>query len=317
MPPGYFNLSWNNFDYVKGASYGQPSGFRAGVVSTNNSAYNNTGAPAGISASAPFNFLSAYLTAAWDDNLLVEAQGYNGSALLYDNFYSVNATVPTLIAFNYLGVTSVKFITSGGAPHPGYEGSGMEFVIDNMSVVQVPVSVIPGPMPKPLPMSVMFSFGGNDGGHPASGLALGTDGNLYGVTEYGGANESGAVFRLGPMAGCPRWLLLPAQMERGREGGCGRGRRKFYGGRSQGGAHGQGTVFNVSSNGAFNALYSFGGTDGAQPKGGLAGRDGNFYGATARGGAFGEGTSLASPPMGILPRCTLSTGLMGPIPTER
>ena len=57
----------------------------------------------------PFNFLAAYLTAAWDDGLLVEAQGYNGAVLNYDNFYVISATAPTQIPFNYLGITSVKF----------------------------------------------------------------------------------------------------------------------------------------------------------------------------------------------------------------
>ncbi len=62
VPAGYFNLAWNNFNCVNGLSYGLFSGFGPGVVSTNNVAYNNTGMPADISASAPFNFLSAYLT---------------------------------------------------------------------------------------------------------------------------------------------------------------------------------------------------------------------------------------------------------------
>ena len=89
VPAGYDNLTWSNFYYLNGVAYGQPSGFAAGVVSTNNVAYNNGGAPAAISSSAPFTLVSAYLTAAWNDNLQVEVQGYNGATLSYDNTYTL------------------------------------------------------------------------------------------------------------------------------------------------------------------------------------------------------------------------------------
>ena len=42
-------------------------------------------------------------------------------------------------------------------------------------------------------MSVEYGFGGFDGGHAASVLAQGADGNLYGTTEYGGAGQMGTV----------------------------------------------------------------------------------------------------------------------------
>ena len=93
------------------------------MISAPNVAYNGDGTPAAISASAPFALLSAYLTAAWKDDLRVELKGYNGAALIYDNTYTLSATDPTLITFNYVGVTSVQFISSGGTPHPGYGGS--------------------------------------------------------------------------------------------------------------------------------------------------------------------------------------------------
>jgi uncharacterized repeat protein (TIGR03803 family) len=46
--------------------------------------------------------------------------------------------------------------------------------------------------------SVLHSFGGapNDGALPAAALTLGGDGNLYGTTLLGGANNQGAVFQL-------------------------------------------------------------------------------------------------------------------------
>jgi uncharacterized repeat protein (TIGR03803 family) len=37
---------------------------------------------------------------------------------------------------------------------------------------------------------------GQDGGFPASGLTLGTDGNLYGESFAGGAKDSGVLFKI-------------------------------------------------------------------------------------------------------------------------
>ena len=133
MPTNYDNLTWSNFNYLDGLIY-DPSGFAVGTISNSNVAYNAYGAPAAISAPMPFDLLSAWLTAAWNDNLQVELKGYNGATLAYDNFYTLNATNPVLISFNYLGVTAVEFISAGGTPQPGYGGSGEEFVMDNLNV---------------------------------------------------------------------------------------------------------------------------------------------------------------------------------------
>jgi len=135
VPVGYHNLSWSNFYYMNGVTYAGPSGYNAGVVSISNIAYNAYGSPASISNSIPFNLISAYLTAVWYDNLQVEAKGYIGTALVYDNTYFLNATSPTLINFGYAGITEVVFISSGGTAHPGYSGGGTHFAVDNMLVV--------------------------------------------------------------------------------------------------------------------------------------------------------------------------------------
>jgi hypothetical protein len=144
VPNGYGSLSWSNFYYLDGVVYGDTSGYGAGVISSNNVAYNAFGSPASISNATPFDLLSAYLTAAWNDNLRVEVKGYAGATVMYDNTYTLSATVPALINLNYLGVTTIEFISSGGTPHLGYDGSGTEFVMDNMKVV-----FPPGPPPTP------------------------------------------------------------------------------------------------------------------------------------------------------------------------
>jgi uncharacterized repeat protein (TIGR03803 family) len=87
-----------------------------------------------------------------------------------------------------------------------------------------------------------------DGAIPSGGLVLGTDGNFYGTTYYGGANDT-CTDPNNP------W-----------EKGCG-------------------TVFKITPGGTLTVLHSFNGTDGEYPGGGLVqGSDGNFYGATGAGG---------------------------------
>ena len=134
VPANYASLNWSNFFYIDGVNYaGNPSGFQAGVVSSNNVAYNAAANPAGI-VGGLFDLNSAYLTAGWNDNLEVEAKGYIGGVLSYDQTYSLSATARTLIQFNYLGVDQVDFVSSGGSHHAGYGGTGTNFVMDNVDL---------------------------------------------------------------------------------------------------------------------------------------------------------------------------------------
>src|SRR5262249_26976862 len=54
------------------------------------------------------------------------------------------------------------------------------------------------PMTRDGQMTVLHEFGDrdlDDGAHPIAGLAEGSDGLLYGVTEYGGRHFAGTVFK--------------------------------------------------------------------------------------------------------------------------
>ena len=139
MPGGYRGFNWSHFDYLDGVNYNNPSGYAAGVVSTNKIVFNTNGQPANITSTngGHFNLVSAELTAAWNDNLQLEGQGYVDGVLTYDQTYTLSATAPTLIVFDYLGVTRVDFISSGGNQHSGYVSSGTQFVMDNVTIGNV------------------------------------------------------------------------------------------------------------------------------------------------------------------------------------
>ena len=139
VPSGYRGLTWNNFFYLDGVHYsGNPSGYAPGAVSPNNCGYNASGNQASISSSSPFNLFSAWLTAAWNDNLTLEAKGYVSGVLAYDQVYTLSATTPRLVTFDMLGVTEVDFISSGGTAH--YGSSSEQFVIDDMVIDAAPAA---------------------------------------------------------------------------------------------------------------------------------------------------------------------------------
>jgi hypothetical protein len=131
VPNGYGGLNWNNFYVVNAVTAESPgSGYQNGIVSASNVVYDGYAKPAAITSSQAFNLDSAYLTAAFDDGLNLEVQGYSGSDLLYDNTYTVNTEGPLLVDFNYVGVTEVVF-----TPYINLsEGTSSQLVMDNLTV---------------------------------------------------------------------------------------------------------------------------------------------------------------------------------------
>jgi len=152
--------------------------------------------------------------------------------------------------------------------------------------------------------TVLWSFGSvSDGYYPYGSLFQHSDGNFYGTTFQGGANNFGTVFRITP-AGVETVLWsfgsgsdgsYPfTDLALGSDG-------NFYGTTSEGGTLNEGTIFVITPAGAETVLWSFGsGSDGFEPYGSLVlGSDGNFYGMTYEGGAHNEGTVFDISPAGV------------------
>ena len=140
-----------------------------------------------------------------------------------------------------------------------------------------------------------------DGSHPYTGLILGTNGDFYGTTELGGANNAGTVFKMtigGKLTTlysfCPKTGCTDGQTPTGTLVQASNG--NFYGTTYAGGAYGGGTIFEITQSGTFKTLYNFctktNCNDGENPYSGLVqGTDGNLYGTTYGSGSHGSGTA--------------------------
>jgi len=151
---------------------------------------------------------------------------------------------------------------------------------------------------------VLYAFQGgpNDGATPAGKVILDASGNLYGMTQYGGARTLGwgTVFKL-DTAGKETVLY---SFTGGADGGYAYGgliqdaAGNLYGSTSEGGngscgGDGCGVVFELDTTGKETVLYQFsGGSDGGDPNGDLVmDKAGNLYG-TAYWGPYGYGGAV-------------------------
>jgi len=220
----------------------------------------------------------AALTLGTDGNFYGTTE--NGGSSGYGTVFRVttNGTLTTLVFFNgtngYWPEAALTLGTDGkfyGTTYGG--GSGGSGTVFQMTTGGT--------------LTTLYSFkGGNDGGTPTAAVALGTDGNFYGTTEYGGSSGYGTLFRVttnGTLTTLTAFNFANgafpvAALTLGTDG-------NFYGTAENGGSSGYGTVFQMTTGGTLTTLVSFNAANGAYPNALTLGNDGNFYG-TSSGAAF-------------------------------
>jgi uncharacterized repeat protein (TIGR03803 family) len=147
------------------------------------------------------------------------------------------------------------------------------------------------------------NFAGNNGASPLASLVQGTDGNLYGVTFEGGANNYGTAYKITP--GGTLTTLYSFDISDGRYPSAAlvqSANGRFYGTAQEGGANLSGAIFRMTASGSPMALHSFDIGDGSLPAAGLI-QDANnqvFYGTAREGGAYKYGTVFGITPAGVL-----------------
>ena len=144
-------------------------------------------------------------------------------------------------------------------------------------------------------LTTIYNFCSNtnctDGAYPTGGLVQGANGDFYGTTFNGGANNWGVVFQITPAGKLT--VLHSFIIENGNSDNptgplVQASNGKFYG-LTQGGAKGYGTVYEITDCGKFRTIHRFLGSDGSLPLGALMqATDGNLYGTTQDGGGYGS-----------------------------
>jgi uncharacterized repeat protein (TIGR03803 family) len=148
-------------------------------------------------------------------------------------------------------------------------------------------------------LTKLVDFNGANGAVPDfMSLIQGIDGNFYGTTNEGGANNAGTVFSMTPAGtlttlysfceapDCIDGSFPRAGLVQGNDG-------KLYGTTVLGGTAGYGTVFGMTYSGTLTTLHNFNGDDGVYPSGALIeAADGDFYGTTFEGGSFNNDGSI-------------------------
>jgi len=135
-----------------------------------------------------------------------------------------------------------------------------------------------------------FTYG-NDGANPFAGLTLGTNGNFYGTSAYGGTDQWGTVFEVTSNGAFTALYSFTdgsdgadpfAPLTLGPNG-------NFYGTTAGDGSSTYGSVFELTPNGVLTALHTFlGGSASGSPNELTLGPDGNLYGTTYGGTTSGD-----------------------------
>ncbi len=162
-------------------------------------------------------------------------------------------------------------------------------------------------------LTTIYSFmGGADGISPECQLTIGSDGSLYGTTQYGGVFGAGTVFKVttsgtlttlhafGLYGTSNNGVFTDGDGENPVQGLILASDGNFYGITTRGGANGNGTIYRITPSGAFTTLYTFGSQElnGVNDDGANAfqntlteGVDGALYGVSFGGGVNDGGTA--------------------------
>jgi uncharacterized repeat protein (TIGR03803 family) len=144
-------------------------------------------------------------------------------------------------------------------------------------------------------ITTLASFNYLTGSFLSTGLIMDSSGNLFGITNFGGANGDGNIFELAKGSGTITTLAsFDGSNGRYPDGGVVMDSfGNLFGTTWQGGASNYGTVFELNKgNGTITTLASFDGSNGRNPHGSLiVDSSGNLYGTTEFGyGSNSSGT---------------------------
>jgi uncharacterized repeat protein (TIGR03803 family) len=197
---------------------------------------------------------------------------------------TTNGTLTTLVSFGYTNGSSPNGLTVGNDGNfygttywGGASGYGTVFEITpNGGLTSL--------------NSFTTDYAGR---HPQGTLVQGSDGNLYGTTQYGpGDYGVGTIFKVTTNGTLTTLVDVSTNNGRYLNAGLTLGNDGyFYGTTWGGGANSFGNIFKVTTDGALTTIASFNNDNGSHPEAALAlGSAGYFYGTANEGGSNNHGT---------------------------
>jgi uncharacterized repeat protein (TIGR03803 family) len=208
---------------------------------------------------------------------------FYGGATGLGTVFKIDAagTLTTLHNFNYVdgmwpsgGVIEGSDLSLYGvASSGGAHGCGTVFKIDPAGT-----------------LTTVHGFAcGAGGASPYGGVLQGSDGDFYGMTQFGGSMGGGTIFKVkaaGTLTTLHSFEAGPGAAGTDPFGALIQGRDGSFYGTTYSSATGPGTIFKITAVGTLTTLVRFNTANGAYPFGGvIQGRDGSFYGTTSMGGA--------------------------------
>lgn len=150
----YGGLNWSNFYVVNTTDYynntKQHSGYDVAAVSPSNVAFNGFGnaATMSVSSTSAFTFNSAYFTAVWNDGLTINVTGSLAGQTLDTATFTVNTSGPTFKSFDWTGIDSLTFSSSGGTQAYGFNFyDGTQFAMDDLTIDEPLAPLVATPLP--------------------------------------------------------------------------------------------------------------------------------------------------------------------------
>ena len=138
---GYGGFDWDQFSVGNhGTGIG---GYGNAAVSGDQYAYNIWANVATVSDTT-FNFVGAYFTGAWNNNLNIQIFGKLDGSTIYDQTIIVDTSSATWNTLEFIGIDELVFSSYGGTPDPLYTdiGLGEHFAMDNFTyVIPEPASI--------------------------------------------------------------------------------------------------------------------------------------------------------------------------------
>ncbi len=143
----YHGFNWGD-DFMTSVAYSHKdtlpgTGFAQGVTSGDYAAFNNFATTSTIrSLGDIFTFNGAYLTAAWNEGLLIEVTGFLNNLALFTKTVTVSAQQAQWFDFDFIGINQLSLRSWGGTPGTPGEG-GEHFVMDDFTYNEAITSQVP------------------------------------------------------------------------------------------------------------------------------------------------------------------------------